>query len=717
MESSKVAADLIANGWAPVPLVGGAKRPDDDGWLKRTYTPDDFPPGCNFGVKNGAPSRWRVDVDLDAPEAVRAGQALLPLTGLIHGRPGKPSSHYWFTTPNAKSEQFKDLDNSVLLEIRSTGGQTVVPPSLHPSGEPITWVSERAPMELDVDELRRAVVTVAITALIARHWPSGGRHVAAGHLGGFLARCGFSAEQCERIVRTVCVIRQEQAWADDNGRFARESAEKHARGEKTTGAPSLKESFEHGDEIVARIYQWIGREGDDQIDQLNAEHFVAQLGKDMVVATEGDPIVFQTFTNFEQRYYNVYAGKKKLGKFWLEHPRRRSFRQVVFAPPPLVADPRDYNLWRGFAVVPDPSLGIAGCARFLEHLREVICDGIADHAEYVLDLLAVTVQQPGTPTGKALALRGPQGVGKSLFVNAFGRLFGRHFTTVSSRKHITGDFNAHLSGRVVVFADEAIWGGNRQDVGTLKRLITERTIIIERKGVDAHEERNCIHLFMATNEDWIFPAGDQERRGVILDVMRKMPRAYFNALVEEIESPSFAPSLLALLQARDISSGRWRERLDTQGLRDQQDLTADLPRQWWRMKLDEGVLGGEPHWPAQIDTEWCYQNYLDEMGTQRGAGYSHRGTRMEFVKKLKTFLPTGTEMRRRLVEVNVATYGPPVYKHLPRRVIVLPSLDACRHFYDRMTGTRSAWEEALSVRDRVPKQVLELAESEDEDDF
>src|SRR5690606_38514414 len=147
-------------------------------WQRKTFTPDDFDAETNVGVKCGAPSGWRIDVDLDAPEAVRAGNLLLPQTDCIHGRAGKPASHHWFVCTGAKGAAFKDLDGTVLLEIRGTGHQTVIPPSIHSSGEPIAWVRDGAPLPIEEANLLRAVRATAIAALLARHWPAGSRHVA-----------------------------------------------------------------------------------------------------------------------------------------------------------------------------------------------------------------------------------------------------------------------------------------------------------------------------------------------------------------------------------------------------------------------------------------------------------------------------------------------------------------------------------------------------------
>jgi hypothetical protein len=60
------------------------------------------------------------------------------------------------------------------MELRSTGGQTVAPPSILPGDdggkieEPCVWRENGEPAQIDLDELTRVLNRVAAAALIGR---------------------------------------------------------------------------------------------------------------------------------------------------------------------------------------------------------------------------------------------------------------------------------------------------------------------------------------------------------------------------------------------------------------------------------------------------------------------------------------------------------------------------------------------------------------------
>jgi hypothetical protein len=701
---------LIAAGWSPVPILKGRKNPIDPDWQNKTYAPEHFPEDANVGVHCGEKSGWRVDVDLDGKEAIAVARELLPDTGLVHGRPGKPLSHRWYRAEKAETKQFTDLNGVMLVELRSNGGQTVVPPSTHQSGEAITWVEQRSPLTIDAPVLLHHVRAVAIAALLAQNWPTGGRHAASGPLAGFLLRVGFEEALVVRIIEQAARAAGDDE-VKDRVRVAEDTCRNHAAGKKTTGAPRLAELMPRGAEIVKKVYQWMEREGDDALEQLNEIHFVAQLGSDTVVGTERDngrPPTFSSFEQFRLRYYNRFIGKKKLGEFWLEHRHRRTYREVVFAPPPLTCQEDDYNLWTGFTVEPDPNpVPEDRCPRFLDHLWRVICNGDADIFNYLLDHLALIVQRPGDikATGIAVVMRGDAGAGKGTFVELFGSLFGvgRHYIQVDKQKHLTGAFNDHLSGKVVVFADEAVWAGDKRDIGALRRLVTERYVTVERKFKDAVTEQNCIHLFMATNEDWVWPASVKERRGFILDIHKQVHtnQAYFNAIYDEWDAGG-AQAFLAFCQQRYVPNNRLGPIPSTAALEHQQNLSFDPVLMWWKEKLYKGELGLDG-WPEFVSSDWLHTNYIEAM---QFLGITRRVGEIELLMRMKTLLPKGTKQERRRVMVNTAKFGPPNPVNLMRRGIALPPLQACRESFDKHVGHPAQWpEDEPGIQPRLTEEL------------
>ena len=133
--SRKAAKTYINRGFAPIPLPSGSKNPKRDGWQHERHTIEDIPKvwnnGQGVGLLLGEPSGGLVDVDLDCPEAVKLGGRFLPPTR-TSGREGIPDSHWWYFSPESKTRKFFDIGGKMLVELRSTGCQTVVEPSMHP---------------------------------------------------------------------------------------------------------------------------------------------------------------------------------------------------------------------------------------------------------------------------------------------------------------------------------------------------------------------------------------------------------------------------------------------------------------------------------------------------------------------------------------------------------------------------------------------------------
>ena len=408
-------------------------------------------------------------------------------------------------------------------------------------------------------------------------------------------------------------------------------------------------------------------------------------------------ISMQSFEDFRNRYMHVKVevGKTKdgqpvytpAGKWWLTHPLRSQFESMVFAP--LRDVEGAYNLWRGFACEAIPS---AAHEPFLEHLRDNVCAGNEVHYRYLLGWMARAVQRPGEPGQVAVILRGGKGAGKGTVAQVFGSLWGRHFLHISSAKHLVGQFNAHLRDCVFLFADEAFFAGDKQHESVLKTLVTEDMIMVEKKGVDAEPSSNFVHLLMASNEQWVVPAGTDERRYFVLDVGegRKQDVSYFKALVKQMEEGG-REALLHFLMTYDLSAYEVRDVPQTQGLREQKIHTLGNEEQWWMERLTDGrVTRDAPDWHTEVQKDHLMRDYIKFSEDQK---HMRRVTPTLLGRSLNRFLPEGfPKTTQRITDVE-RDDGRGGTRWARERVnwYTVPSLEACRDAWDKKYNTQFDW--------------------------
>jgi hypothetical protein len=714
-KTADAVAAYMSLGWKIIPIPRGEKGPRIPNWQNTEFAASDFPEGANIGVRLGDPSIGLTDIDLDAPEAVFAARTLLVRSKMVHGRPSKPASHYWFVAVGSKSEVFKDVDGSVLVEIRSTGGQTVLPPSIHPSGELISWdVFSEAPLIAAAD-LRQSVVLVAVAALLGRHWlPNGpltNQHASAGYAAGFLLALGVDPLFVPQIIEVAATLGKDSDVADRVA-FARSTCAKYAAGDKTAGGPKLAEEI--GEKVVEAIRGWF-RDGSikTKLETLNERHAVVfQQSGDLVVITEdvdADGAAFLRFSAFEtfrQLYPEVVLVSSKggkpvyspLGDAWLKSPKRRFYEGIELAPNGR-ANPKYYNLWKGFTVSPEK--GDWGILQ--EHIYSVICDRSMDLTEYVIDWMAQAVQDPGHQAETAIALRGKEGTGKGIFVREFGRLFGQHFIHLDSTRHLTGNFNAHLHNAILVFADEATWPGDKAGIGALKRLVTEPTLSIERKGMDIFTVPNLIHLLLASNENWVVPAGMDSRRFAVIDVSdrRVGHYDYFEELTRQMEKGGLAAMLYDLMRRKLATNLRVVPQ--TEALWEQKVLSMAPQHRWWHQ-----VLADHEEWWSKypvkrsgkaegeifvLNRNDVYQHYVE---TLKLAGQSRISIATELGMLLKKIIPEPFPLSVR-IDADTKGWG-------------VPSLSICRAWFadifktpvENIFGSSKDWESEGGHRELGP---------------
>lgn len=218
LRNTEGAIEAIKRGYQPVPLVTGSRSPRIAGWSKLRW--ENTPEGIEearkkfddwseighggLGVLLGKPSEGLIDIDLDHPKTARLRDHFLPPTPARSGRDSRPNTHYWYIAkPDTlqESRTFKlppseAAGDQMIVEYRSTGGQTALPGNIHDSGEKYNWSGQpwggsAGPTEVDGRMLLVQVALLGFCTLLVNYWPGpGARHETYLALAGGLLRVG-----------------------------------------------------------------------------------------------------------------------------------------------------------------------------------------------------------------------------------------------------------------------------------------------------------------------------------------------------------------------------------------------------------------------------------------------------------------------------------------------------------------------------------------------
>jgi Family of unknown function (DUF5906) len=341
--------------------------------------------------------------------------------------------------------------------------------------------------------------------------------------------------------------------------------------------------------------------------QMNNKHAViSNLGGKCVIMewvpsaiSEGQKeLSYQSFQAFRERYANHYIdvpngrghwSVEPFAPIWLAHPHRRQYEGLDLVPngPPVL--PNGYlNLWKDWGVAPRK-----GSWRLMQrHIAEVLANGNQSFEDYIKRATAWKFQNPGLRPEVVLALLGGKGVGKGAWGYAQMLIYGPHGLQIYSTEHLTGKHNQHLQNKLFLYLDEALWGGDRQAERVLKGLVTEKSMLIEPKNINAFPWPNRLGIYMSGNDKWIVPASHDERRYAVNKVSErwKQNKGYFAPLFEEINNGGAAAMLYDMLQM-DLEGWHPRENVpQTKALLDQKMLGLGGLELWYVHLLNVGEL-------------------------------------------------------------------------------------------------------------------------------
>ena len=432
-------------------------------------------------------------------------------------------------------------------------------------------------------------------------------------------------------------------------------------------------------------------------------------GKTLIFNAIVDPVTtrkileHQDKKNFKDMYFNrktLREGKKNETSVpafdvWFESDEAPRFPGGVRFDPSNKLTNMYYNLWMGWkyddANYQMPDKNDSKLGRFLDHIYRNISDKDDRIYNYVLNWMALAIQKPEIKAPVVLVLRSDEeGVGKGIFANFFGELFGDSFWSISHPDHIVGSFNGHLQNCVLLHSDEAEFLRKHQTV--LKNLITEPMININPKGTTPFQAKSYLHIIMSSNSDFTVPAGIGSRRFCILDVIpnNKEDLTFFKPMRKDLESGGYK-ELFHRLKARDISNFEIEKYPETEALFRQRIHGLDKEYKFIYEKLENKILDYELQNWSTVTSDILVKEYREWVNEKYGHG-KFKLSENEIGIRLGKLFSDHPEWKKSRIWKNVKQFDGS-FKNQQVTVYNLPSIEQCRNIFSRFINWPIEWEE------------------------
>ena len=269
-------------------------------------------------------------------------------------------------------------------------------------------------------------------------------------------------------------------------------------------------------------------------------------------SVDGKRMTFESIKDF----YNYFEHKPKIaglnqGRAWFKWVDKSFYPDGIgYYPDTSKAPTKLFNTFRGFdckAVAGDVTL-------ILNHIHEVLCSGDSVASTYFIQWLAHIFQKPAIKPTVAILMKSAEGTGKGTLYTLLKKMLGLNANQVNGHYQLTGRFNSVIAGKLLIFGDEVDLT-SKAVFDKVKGIISEPTISLELKGIDAEPVPNFARFIFAGNHSQILRAGTRERRFLVLEPSSKRvdDKKYFSELKALIDGKGAAYFLEHLLNI-DIDS-------------------------------------------------------------------------------------------------------------------------------------------------------------------
>ena len=155
------------------------------------------------------------------------------------------------------------------------------------------------------------------------------------------------------------------------------------------------------------------------------------------------------------------------------------------------------------------------------HLFHRVCRDYIPMYVYVRKYLAFLIQKC-IVSRKMLVMISAQGAGKGIILNPIVTIIGKWNVYNAHSSDGFDRFNSHLTGIILVFADEALFVGDKKLADKLKGMVTSDTIEVEAKFMNRMTIANTLNWILASNHDHAITSDEGNRRACVLNLLGEL---------------------------------------------------------------------------------------------------------------------------------------------------------------------------------------------------
>jgi hypothetical protein len=289
-----------------------------------------------------------------------------------------------------------------------------------------------------------------------------------------------------------------------------------------------------------------------------------QNGKSVIVLQKEHELItawkHESYTETDEK------GKEKRVSFidkWLKDGDMQCYDDAECIPPPLICPSTIFNLWTPSPYESQPiskddsNFNLKAVEAFAKHIF-TLCGNKDDIYVYVCNWIAHSIQKPAEKFGVALNFISEQGVGKNIFTDTLGSLYGglsKILDTAQPERDVWGDYSELMINAYLVVLSEVDKRNAHGCDGRIKKLITDTTVPINPKGKTKFNMNSYHRFILLTNETDPTITSEGDRRNTIIRCSdeNKGNTEYFTNLLEILRSPNALRSIYWSFKCMDIS--------------------------------------------------------------------------------------------------------------------------------------------------------------------